>query len=299
MKKKSRIQGDLRFRSVVLPNGIGIKAIKRNGFMSIETLGVSRTVKNGNVEVNQIQDLEPVKDYEDETRNVSKKIMIACGIMGVIWMVLWVINISKPYGVIFFPFAIWSLAVGMAPRTMAHFILRTFKKGDYLSMSQYTGALYQVANAYYDLMRVPQMDELKNYSRYLIYDKFFKEICRAIPFVLAGIASFSTGIGYIILIVLLLAILLILQKTDLIYNVEALVVSKPTEEQLAIVLNTVDDAISYIDGVNIVNAGDGDTYKVSIRMDIVDGNPISKEVCEKCPNKEECGVYQEMKEAEC
>lgn len=290
MKKISRMKGNIELRSVSLPNGIGIGANKLLYFGSIGSFSAETKVYGDEVITRKVDDIMADEKFEMGIMSIARNFRLISIPFVILSVILLKSTFYSPAELLSRLLLIISVSGVVAPISITRFILKTVKKGEYLSESQFRGAIYQVINAFYDLGRVPKFEELNDYSIFSRYDPYFRnELNGPIIATAVGLIVNPNLLIYASLLVLILLLLHILFKTQRIYAIEFLVVSKPTEKQKEAAIKTLEEAISFIDGIEVT---EGVAHEIPIEFI---KNFVNEEKCYKCPKAEICFLYQMIK----
>ena len=295
MKKLSKVEGRISLRSVVFPNGMAFKAEKELYFGSISTLAAETRVDGDEVKTESVNEIHVDETFEDRIASIAKKVRIFSVPLLVISFLLWSIAMSShsPLELVCRVLLVVSASAIAAPRSITRFVLRIFKKGEYLEESRFRGALYQVINAFYDLGKVPKLEELKDYSIFSRYDPYFtRELNGPVVFVAAGLLMNLNWIAYLVGLAMIIIVLFALMKTNMIYAMEFLVVAKPTKMHQEVAILTLKEAVSYVDAIKVSK------IIISSPLDEIPDELIDMEDCEKCSEAENCILYQMVKKQE-
>lgn len=299
MKKVLKRRGDISVKGLGLPNGTAMKVYKTAGYARLSFGGVvARRKESSEISIEEMTGEEIKETHREEiislaakVRKISVIFIIAC--LGVSLISIFIVQ--DLYRVII-GLGLMMTTFLIANKSTAKIILKVLKKGDYLSMSKYNGAVNTVINAYYDLERMPKMEELKNYSRCAM--KNDEDIIEGMIFFIASLGSFIGGFGYFVWSFIIIGLFLIAIKTNQIYKLQAIVISKPDEEHLEVALKAFQEALEQNENWQI-------SYKEIQISDVVEemkefakdmSKFINTENCEQCKAKEHCLLYEINKE---
>lgn len=291
MKKMSKVQGDIALRSVVLPDGIAVKAEKLFEFGSISSFAAETKVTGDEVTTNGIGEIKPDDTFEEKISKIAARVRMVCVPAAIVTFILWILakNFDNPFKLLLCVLFVVSTSAATAPRSMTKFALRLFQKGEYLEESKFRGALYQAMNAFYDLGKVPTLEALEDYSIFSRNDPYFqKELNGPIVFILVGIIQNFDGIAWLIAMFAGVLILLALVKTEIIYAIELLVVSKPDRKHQEVAIRTIEEAISYVGSIKVEMSQTADVEAIDEMFDKF----LKLEDCETCKKKESCSFYR-------
>ena len=131
------------------------------------------------------------------------------------------------------------------------YIMDKLKYEAFKKLRRFHGAEHAVTNAYYDLHRVPTIEEIKRYSNWSYYCGSLRSIESAMPFILIGFVRIIT-IDYFIpisIVVIVLGTLLI--KTGKICFLESLVTSNPTDREYDIAIKGLQYTLDNLEKIQI------------------------------------------------
>lgn len=243
MKKLSEKRGPVNIRSIALTQGIRLQASHDNmGYRSIFSR-VMEAKSSGEVIIySTVFDFKDKEKYENVI-SILTKVFLA--ISAVMWIVSFLATMKyENYIEIYLCVFTFSSIVLIFPKSMTRFILRTFIRHGYLEESKFKGALYQVLNAFYDLGRVPNIEELEKYSIYSKYDEdYVREIRKRAPFIVIGtVMSIDWGSMWLRVLATFI-ILAILEFVPILYYLESMVVSKPKTKHQEVAIFALEMAI--------------------------------------------------------
>lgn len=282
MRKIVKRRGEISFESVILPDGIGIRARKHSGPISISAGGVVKRLNEaGGIITEYFDESVYLENRQEAINTAARKLKIAMLIASLGFFTLWVLLIPSLLVDMFFTMAVFCLAIMLTAHIWAFWLLKTFKKQEYLQMSKFRGALNIVRNAYLDLQRLPEFDELKEYSRVYVNEDYLDSFLKALPLVAAGITTLFSGWWFWISLLIVAVIICLSFKKNWIFGfTSSLLTSKPEEEHLDLVLDAMKDALEYVDYIEI---------KQTTKFGPI---PTIFENCENCAGKEDCLLYK-------
>lgn len=122
---------------------------------------------------------------------------------------------------------------------------------EYKSLRRYHGAEHAVINAYYDLHRVPTLEEIKRYSNWSNRCSSLNTFYTTIPFFIVGISRIiCIGNWFIVVVIILIIIMGILIKKEKLCFLEALVTSNPKDEEYEVAINALQFAIDNLENID-------------------------------------------------
>lgn len=294
MKKIVKQPKGLRLDGVVDSEGVGFIPTKDAGPASVQTSGFFATAdEDGSIKCNVIYpDYRTPEDDENYTAHdkMDKKIhslgkfvlgsgaaiVVAC--FAVLFMVISSANVEI-WTHVLMTLVYLSFVVCIIPKAFVVFVGKVFRNKEMIEFSKYLGAKNAVQNAYYDLGKAPNMEEVKDYSLYLSECKYTKMGYVASLWVLISVIRFISGWWYWIAAILAILILMYLEHKNYLTFWQALVVSKPDEKHYKAAIAAMEETSELIDSFEI-------TFKV------IKGQPdpenFDEEKCEGCPAYDFC-----------
>ena len=263
MRKIVKPTERVRLDAIVEKDGVGFIPTKINVPASISFNGPFAKFEE---EIGEIK-YEYI-DFMDNGKNVSKKskmdekiyksgfrVLLFSAIMIVAALAMMLVSVSWPNEVVWinaFASIIYLMMLPLVlPKAFAILIGRIFRNKDMISFSKYLGAKNAVENAYYDLGRAPNMDEVKNYSLYSSEDKYTKSAYLAALWLIISCARFFDGWTYWLITIGAILLLCYLDWRNKLAFVQALVVSKPEEKHYKVAIAAMEGAADGIDRVEI------------------------------------------------
>ena len=133
------------------------------------------------------------------------------------------------------------IGLSVIPVHLAIFILALMQNEDVKSLTRYHAAEHAVINAYNKTSKVPTLQSIRTYSSYLSSCGSLDNNVFAILFIGLGIGNFLyTNLSFIIFILTFYVIILILAKLNLLSWTEALVLSKPTDDEYSVAIKALE-----------------------------------------------------------
>ena len=294
MKKIVKHPKGLRLDGVVDSDGVGFLPTKEAGPMAIHTSGFFATAdeeESIKCDVIYPEPHEPEKDEEYNAHNAmdkkihsrAKLVMGAAVTSIVASLVLLFVSTSWPNpGIwmdVFMSITYLMLVVLIIPKAFVILVGRIFRNKEMIQFSKYLGAKNAVQNAYFDLGKTPNLEEIKDYSRYQSECKYTKNGYLASLWLLITFIRFIDGWWYWIAAVLAIILLCLLESENYLTFWQALVVSKPSEKHYKVAIAAMEETMDLIDSIDV-------SYHV------VQGHPdpenFEEEKCEGCPAYDFC-----------
>lgn len=121
---------------------------------------------------------------------------------------------------------------------------------EFKATRRYHGAEHAVINAYYDLHRVPTLEEIKQYSNWSDRCSSLNSFYAAIPLFIVGISRIvCVGNWFIVVATILIIIMGILIKKQKLYFLESIITSNPKDEEYELAINALQFAIDNLNNI--------------------------------------------------
>lgn len=143
------------------------------------------------------------------------------------------------------------LFVLVLPKAFAILTGRLFRNKEMVSFSKYLGAKNAVENAYYNLGRVPNLEEVQEYSLYSSEDKYTKSSYIAALWLIISCVRFLDGWAYWLITIAAILVLCWLDWKDKLAFVQAMVVSKPDEIHYKAAIAAMEEVADTLDHVEV------------------------------------------------
>lgn len=122
---------------------------------------------------------------------------------------------------------------------------------EFKATRRYHAAEHAVINAYYDLHRVPTLEEIKRYSNWSNRCSSLDSFCAAIPFFIVGTSRIiCIGNWFIVVATILIIIMGILIRKQKLCFLEVLVTSNPKDEEYEVAINALQFAINNLENID-------------------------------------------------
>lgn len=286
MKKIVNHPKGLRLESVVENDGVGFLPVRELGPMAMQTSGFFATagedecieckIFNGDEKKEKETMAEKIKAYANRAMLVAGIAIVACLVLmfvcaGFANPGIWINAIITIVYAMFI--------VMLMPKAAVVFWGKLTKNEEMLNFSKYLGAKNAVENAYYDLGRAPNMEEVKEYSTHSSECEYTKNGYMACLVLLICLVRFLEGWWYWIAAILAIAVLCILEGKNKLTFWQELVVSKPAEEHYRVAIRAMEETSELIDSIQV------SYHQVNVPLDPENFN---EEKCEGCPAYDFC-----------
>ncbi len=286
MKKIANHPNGLRLDGVVESDGVGYLPVKELGPMSVQTSGFFATIDKEEVIKCQIfsgDEEEGQVKMANRIKAKSNHIMIGAIACIIACIVLMFVSISWPYAKVwtslFMSLAYLILIVMLMPKAIAILVGRITRDEEMINFSKYLGAKNAVENAYYDLGRTPNIEEVRDYSCYSIYCPYTKNSYLACLVLLISVVRFLNGWWYWLAAILAIIVMSILESKNCLNFWQVLTVSKPDENHYRVAIRAMEDTEELIDSIQI------SYHKIETTPD---PENFDSEKCEGCPAYDFC-----------
>lgn len=265
MKKIVTPTEGIRLEAIVEKDGIGFiptkiagpAAVSFNGrFVTVEE--ESGEVKFKNISINPENDEEEVcikSKMDEKIKKSGFRVLLvsAATIIGGLAMMfastmfqnaeVWINVIAT---------IVYLMMFGLVlPKAFAILIGRITKDKDMISFSKYLGAKNAVENAFYDLGRAPNMEEVKKYSTYSSEDKYTKSSYIAFLWLIISCVRFFDGWSYWLVNIGAILVFCWLEWKNKLAFIQAMTVSKPDEIHYKVAIAAIEDAADLLDHVDV------------------------------------------------
>lgn len=298
MKKIVNESKNLRLKDFVENDGVGFIPIKIAGPMTVESSGFfAFTDDKGNIDTRIINS----KPDEDEAKRMPKKmeekikkkskITFAISMVSIfICMVLLCTSMDWPNKNIWFcVFAMLGcliMPVMLMPKAWTIFIFRIFGDKEMVNFSKYLAAKNAVKNAYFDLGRVPNIDELGSYSCHSTDCNYTKNGYLALLSLLMTSTWLLDGKLFVIAIIAIAIALCILELKNRLTLWQVLITSKPKKQHYEVAIKALEETVKIIDSFEI----GFETFSFN-----PDSEDFDEEECKGCPAYDFCKENSQKK----
>ncbi len=262
MKKIVKHPEGVRLEGIVEKDGVGFIPTKIAGPASVSFNGCFATVEeeSGNVKCKNINhdpdDEHCIKPEMDEKiKKRGFRVILISAISIVVALAMMIVSIWLPnteiWVNIFATIVYLMLFVLVLPKAFAILTGRLFRNKEMVSFSKYLGAKNAVENAYYNLGRVPNLEEVQEYSLYSSEDKYTKSSYIAALWLIISCVRFLDGWAYWIVTIAAILVLCWLDWKDKLAFVQAMVVSKPDEIHYKAAIVAMEEVADTLDHVEV------------------------------------------------
>lgn len=283
MKKIVNHPKNFRLEGLVESDGIGFVPIWNMGPMSIQTSGYFAYTDDEGMLSSRVLD---VNDFEENNSGrIGAKIKSYAGQV----MMTAIIGIFVCIAMAFMRISwanqhIWLNALATAtyllliatviPKACAVALGRIFHNQEIINFSKYLGAKNAVENAYYDLGRVPNIEEVKDYSIHSVDCQYTKNGYMACLALIICCVRLLNGWWYWIATIFALVIMWTLEWKNHLTLWQWLVVSTPSEEHYKVAIRAMEETSEIIDCFHVVH------HNVEVKFD---PESFNAEKCKGCP----------------
>ena len=122
------------------------------------------------------------------------------------------------------------------------FIMRSLKVERFVQTHRFHSAEHAVVNAYYDLGRVPTLEEIKNYSNFAYNCGAEMEVKKMLPMLIMGFSRlFPNDVWIFVFIGMLIIVFLFMKKY--LYYTEIITLKEPTDLEYKVAIKTLEFAL--------------------------------------------------------
>lgn len=295
MKKIVNHPKGVRLNGIVEWTGVGFLPIKEAGPMAVQMSGAFASIdENGKVASKEIgADFDELTRYRmDDRIKAHAKVAMIIAIVGIVAsLITMFMSTSWSNPSVWIPVLMTVvyllMIVLLLPKAVVVLVERIFRNKEMIQFSKYLGAKNAVENAYYDLGRTPYIDEVKDYSLYSAECKYTKNGYLACLVAIISVVQFLSGVWYWVGAILAILVLCVLESKHLLNFWQALVVSKPSENDYQVAIRAMEYAEDVIDSIHI------SYHQVDIEPD---PENFEEKKCGGCPAYDFCKeANQELK----
>ena len=304
MKKIVNQPKGLRLDGVVDSGGVGFIPTKDAGPAMVQTSGFFATAdESGSINCDVIYpdyrrpDNDENYDAHDKMDNkISShvKLVWGCGAAIIVAsFVLLFMTISSPnvdiWMNVLMSVIYISFIVCIIPKAFVIFLGRVFRNKEMIEFSKYLGAKNAVQNAYYDLRKVPNKEEVKDYSLHASECKYTRLGYVAALWVLISVIRFINGWWYWIAAILAILILMFLEHRNYLTFWQTLIVSKPDDKHYNVAIAALEETDELIN-----------SFDISFHMfkGQLDPENFEEEKCKNCPAYDFCKGFSQNNSTE-
>ena len=260
MKKIVNHPNDIRLDGIVENDGIGFLPIREMEPTNIGTPGFFAYTTEYETAECRLIDAESIEKpgggirMHNKIKEMSKTVLVGAIVMFLTSIFL-LVSCLGWRGVnfwlhLFMTYMYYTVIIMLMPKAFAIFFERVYnKENEMRDFSKHLGAKNAVENAYYDLGRVPNMEEVSKYSIYASECKYTKNAPLASLVCILYCVHFLSGLWYWIIAISSILTILLLEAMNLLAVWQWLVVSKPDEEHYKVAIKALEKTVKFIDVV--------------------------------------------------
>lgn len=267
MRKIVNPSENVRLEGIAESDGVGFRAIKAAGpmvamncgyFASADADGNITTQKmsEGNLIITNYIEEDEFESEMDKKIKVSAKTSIFITILMTIGCIIMAFvstswSSGEIWSTIFFCLAFMMIAASTISKGITIFVSNLLGNAKMRSFSQYLAAKNAAQNAYYDLGRVPNIEEVKDYSIFSTDCKYMKNAYYATMFIIMSLIAPLDGGWYWLAAILAIIILGVLQWKYQLAFWQFLIVKEPKDVHYEVALRSLEENVEWIDHLNI------------------------------------------------
>ena len=250
MKKITKLTGNIRLVGQAEKDGVAFRAQRCRG-PGIHPAGTLATVQNNSIICNHWNEDIPKTPTHAKIAMFERIALAITSILGISSLIAFFAFgtfAGKSYDVLF-NMAYIMIGASYLSEGIGIFIGRILGDKEIKSFSKFLAAKNAVQNAYYDLGKVPNIDEVKNYSTFSCDSEYISS---------SEAGSASLWMGFILIHLLphpwfllgmlaLIVILFILLKKNMLFFWQFLTVSEPEEIHYQSAITALEECINCID----------------------------------------------------
>lgn len=291
MKKIIKGKGDIRINGYSGVNCITLNSIKVTETFAFRTSVSGRATvdENENIISEKVDFTDVKTEMYDSIKNRTEKTKVILMITSLVCMFLSlpVAFLGRYFSEIAMSlfFLLWGCS--LIPDAVVMLFLRIRGDSDAISLSKFHSAEHAVINAYYDLGRVPTIEEIRNYSNFSYYCGSLEKLKKASYIFGFAIARLLPGLWYLLGLIIIEIVIFILNKNGKIYFMEFLVTSEPTEREYKVAIAALEKCIEISQDMVPDEFSVVVQFMTNLFSDALK-HSFSPEKCRNCPNYDLC-----------
>lgn len=195
--------------------------------------------KDGSITVHNERTFEPSKEEMDRLSKDNKAIQKLKKWFFTGFVVLWILMIPSAFIHEYFPsllMAIGFISLGCSKIAgmIYQYALRCMGSERMKQTHRYHSAEHATINAFYDLKRVPTLEEVKNYSNYSYYCGVVPKMHESLSYFVIGFCRLIPGFWYLIALAIVIPLIYIFRKKMYLFEYFSLLEPTDTEYKVAI-----------------------------------------------------------------
>ena len=293
MKKIVNHPKGIRLDGVVECDGVGFLPERKAGPVLFQTSGYFATTGSNGAITSDILDPEEgnASKMDSKIRRYANWVMAAAIFAVFASLAMIVVSAGWTNATVWITvftvitYVMWNIA--LLPRAWTILGGRIFQNKEMINFSKYLGAKNAVENAYYDLGRAPNIEEVKDYSIHSAESKYTRNSYIACLAYAICCIQFLNGPLYWLLAILAATILGILDCKNKLTFWQVLTVSTPDEEHYRVAIRAMEETEDLISEIHV------SYHEASLIPDLEEFN---EETCKLCPEYDFCrNVIQEQR----
>ena len=254
MKKIVKRTGNIRLKGMADKNGIAFQATKEIGAILFFSERVIATIDEEQViqkkTLNRHENNFNMDAKINKLSGITIKVTCILGILFFMTSIVYAFKGSSLFNVSSCLFFIMMAVIGLY-KGATIFGARILGNEEIKSFSKFLAAKNAVRNAYYDLQRIPNLEETKEYSSFSYNSKYLKSTYVPTILVFTGVALLATGIWYWVIAILGIIISLVLEKKNKLFFWQFLIVSKPEDIHYQVAIEALEGCLEKADFTTI------------------------------------------------
>lgn len=285
MKKIVNPTGFARLEGFAEKNGVTIRPYL--GFFPIFSVGptIRATVdENGLTSCKVVEEESEFNQLEDKIAKLKKRALVACSIAAVLMFVLTLV-FALVEGVMYqvtFTLLYFCIAGILMSESVGIFFARLFKDEEIRNYSKYLGAKNAIINAFNATDRVPNQEEIREYSTWSGEPKYHRDCYLATVFIAFSVLRFLPLPWYILSAIILVGALISLEKKRILSFWQVLTVSKPDDVHYHAAIEALREAIKFYDEMHFSLVVSVETEADPKQLE------LALENCKKCADYDSC-----------
>ncbi len=295
MKKICPETGDFRFEAYSSTDGITINPVRSYGPIALLSFRAVKAslLRNGSITCRRVEFHSQTTTDDLILAHEAFKARVATQVLSFVLLIAFFALIFTSHvrlSEIIFALFLLSRSFEYVAYPVIMFIKCLFGNKHVKQLARFHSAEHAVINAFYDLQRIPTLEEIREYSSYSYGCGSLIGFKQAIVYFGFGLARFVPGLACLPAMLIMAILSVILIKTNKIIFLEFLVLNRPTDTEYKVAIKAMEESLKNVavepnldDFLSIVLPG----ILVGVSADNFD-----EEICKGCPSFDKCKSKQ-------
>ena len=294
MKKPIQLTGNIRLVGHAEKDGIAFQATRLVGPMGITPDGTLASAnESGNILCTPWSVMQNPFIIQEKIKKLSKVVLLVAGILAILFLSSYfaLITLTEASYNILFIIAYIMMSFVYLPKAVGIFVARIFGNKEMQAFSKFLAAKNAVENAFYDLGRIPSIEEAQTYSTFSYYSDYVPKInalSASLWVCLAFVRILPNSWCFLGLLIVVSVFLVFAKKLNFFFW-QYLIVSKPEEIHYETALAALEGSLTSLDSIKI------GTISVTVEELCEDLQipEFEEEKCKGCENYDFCKDFSQ------